>query len=475
MTTESSTRSNTNSGNSQTQTHWGEYPIFRAAGANNSNLMEDSLNLFPAQNRSARRFGGIEKLLLVVVSAGVLAGCSSGTTDGKSDHAYIRYWPPKAGDGRLRLAVKDLIDMKGLVTTAGAEHFAKRGVPATRDAECLAIARERNVQIVGKTNVTELALGVTGRNEYFGIPKNPASKRRDLIPGGSSSGSAVAVANGTADVALGTDTAGSIRVPAACCGVTGLKTTFGLVSAKGVYPISAKHLDTVGPMAKDISGLVQGMDLLQRGFAAKYREAKAAAPSARGITIGRLYVDGTSRAVDEAVDAALKAKGFRVVVLPASFKAYWEQAEQDGRTVAVADGWLTNRELNAEPGITAGTKAVFALGASEYKVNYPNALERRAAWQRELKRTFRKVDFIALPTLKGLPPTVPMFGGTPALEALTLSMQNTVAVNYAGNPAVAVPVPLRDKDGSVTSLQLIGPRLSEAQLLNAARLAESKR
>ena len=438
-------------------------------------MMHESQNFESSPEHTTVGKGRIGRLLILVLSAGVLAGCSGGKADKKTDRAYITYWPPKAGDERLRLAVKDLIDMKGLVTTAGTEHFAKHGAPAARDAECLAIARERNVQIVGKANLTELALGVTGRNAYFGMPKNPVSKKRNLISGGSSSGSAVAVANGTADVALGTDTAGSIRVPAACCGIAGLKTTFGLVSTKGVYPISAKNLDTVGPMAKDVSGLVQGMDLLQRGFAAKYQAAKAAAPSARRITIGRLYVDGTSRAIDEAVDAALEAKGFRVVALPKSFKARWEQAETDGRTVAVADGWMTDRELNGEPGITAGTKAVFALGAYEYNVNYRPALQRRAGWQRELRRTFRKVDFIALPTLKTLPPTVPLFGGTTALEALTLSLQNTVAVNYAGNPAVAIPVPLGDEDGSVTSLQLIGPRLSEAQLLNAGRLAESKR
>lgn len=436
--------------------------------------MDDSQNIAPGGKCPTVGNGKFERVLISIVSAGVLAGCAGGKADKKTDHAYIVYWPPADNSGRLRLAVKDLIDMKGFVTTAGTEHFAKRGVPASRDAECLAIVRERNVQIVGKANLTELALGVTGRNAYFGMPKNPVSKKRDLISGGSSSGSAVAVANGTADVALGTDTAGSIRVPAACCGIAGLKTTFGLVSTKGVYPISAKNLDTVGPMAKDVAGLVRGMDLLQRGFAGRYQAAKAAAPSAKGITIGRLYVDGTSRVLDEAVDTALKAKGFRVVALPESFKAQWEQAEKDGRTVAVADGWLTDRELNTEPGITAGTKAVFALGAIEYNLNYRSALQRRAGWQREMKRVFRSVDFIAIPTLKALPPTVPFFGGTTALEALTLSLQNTVAVNYAGNPAVAIPVPLRDKDGSVTSLQLIGPRLSEAPLLNAARLAESK-
>jgi amidase len=141
--------------------------------------------------------------------------------------------------------------MKGLVTTAGSEYFAKTSPPATGDAECLAIARERNVRIIGKTNLSEFAVAPSGLNEYFGTPKNPFSKWRKFIPGGSSSGSAVAVARGMADVAFGTDTAGSIRVPAACCGIVGLKTTFGLISLKSVLPIDPNHLDTVGPMAKD--------------------------------------------------------------------------------------------------------------------------------------------------------------------------------------------------------------------------------
>ena len=176
------------------------------------------------------------------------------------------------------MAVKDNIDMKGVVTTAGSEYVAKTSQPASRDAKCLAIARERNVQIVGKTNLSEFAVAPSGLNEYYGTPKNPFSKWRRLIPGGSSSGSAVAAADGLADVAFGTDTAGSIRVPAACCGIVGLKTTFGLVSLKGVLPVEPKHLDTVGPMAKDVDHVVQGMDLLQNGFATQYRRAVAAKP-----------------------------------------------------------------------------------------------------------------------------------------------------------------------------------------------------
>ena len=105
-------------------------------------------------------------------------------------------------------------------------------------------------------------------------PEVRFSGSRKLLPGGSSCGSAVAVASGKADVAFGTDTAGSIRVPAAWCGVVGLKTTFGLVPLEGVFPIEPKHLDTVGPLARDIAGTVQGMDLLQNGFAARYADGR---------------------------------------------------------------------------------------------------------------------------------------------------------------------------------------------------------
>ena len=111
-------------------------------------------------------------------------------------------------------------------------------------------AQGRNVQIVGKTNLTEFAVTVSGENRFFGTPKSRLDGKNDGIPGGYSSGSAVAVATHMADVAFGTDTGGSIRVPAACNGVYGMKTTFGLVSTKGVFPISPKHLDTVGPLAR---------------------------------------------------------------------------------------------------------------------------------------------------------------------------------------------------------------------------------
>jgi Asp-tRNA(Asn)/Glu-tRNA(Gln) amidotransferase A subunit family amidase len=388
------------------------------------------------------------------------------------EHAFISYRAPEPGDTRLRLAVKDLIDIKGSVTSAGSEFLSKSRPAAARDAACLEGARARGAVIVGKTNMTELAVTVSGKNHYFGTPRNRFDGKHERIPGGSSSGSAVAVKTGMADVAFGTDTAGSIRTPAACCGIYGLKPTFGLVPTTGVHPVSPRHLDTVGPMAADIPRLVEGMDLLRPGFRSRYRQAVAAQPAASGIRIGRLFLDGTDPEIDKAIDHALASAGFRVIRLSDDFKARWEQAEDDGKTIAIADAWLNNRGYAKQRGVHALTKAVFALGEIEYPDRYRAALRRRAAWQRALRDTFRRVDFIAVPTLDRLPPKFPFLGPSAVFEMVVFDMQNTVAVNFAGNPAVAIPIempPVR-KAVPVTSLQLIGPRLSEPALVNAARL-----
>jgi amidase len=407
-----------------------------------------------------------------------LNGCSvlqSHWRNGSPDHAYIDYWPSPRNSKQLRLAVKDNIDMKGVVTSVGSQYIIQNNAPASVDADCLAIARKRNVRIVGKTNLSEFAVAPSGLNDYFGTPKNPLDHRRKLIPGGSSSGSAVAVANGTADIAFGTDTAGSIRVPAACCGVVGLKTTFGLVSNRGVFPIDAKHMDTVGPMGKDVAHAVQGMDLLQNGFEARYRIAVAAKPSGNKLKIGRLYLSGTDPKVDDAVDHALAKARFRVVKLDEDFKREWDGAKRDGNTVAAAGAWLSDRRYLAKPGVRARTVAAIVLGRVLYPAQYLAALHRRARWQHALAHIFKKVDFIALPTLQTLPPTIPAVGKIALLEARMLILQNTVPVNFAGNPALAIPVPVNDKRVPLTSLQLVGPRMSEAALLNAGRLIEAER
>ena len=424
---------------------------------------------------SARIMSGSFKILVAIFVASGLSGCSAVPLFTKhlpGDRAFIKHWGAEEKSQRLRLAIKDNIDMKGVVTTAGSNFFLLTHQPAKADAPCLAIARARNVQIVGKTNMSEFAVAPAGLNEYFGTPRNPL--RRILIPGGSSSGSAVALANGEADVAFGTDTAGSIRVPAACCGIVGLKTTFGLVSIKGVYPLEPKHLDVVGPMGKDIEHTVQGMDLLQSGFAGKYAAAKAAKPSGQSIRVGRLKLQGTDPEIDKAIDEALAKAGFQVVQLDDQFREKWDAAKGDGNTVAAGGAFLSNQGFQLAPGVSGRTKAIITAGQLTYNTTYAGAVKRQRAWQQTLNKVFQKVDIIALPTLQKAPPILPILNlNLGVIDAHVLQIQNTVAVNFAGNPALAMPIPASHRFRvPVTSLQLVGPRLAEAQLLNAGRIVE---
>jgi Asp-tRNA(Asn)/Glu-tRNA(Gln) amidotransferase A subunit family amidase len=345
--------------------------------------------------------------------------------------------------------------------------------------------------------MSEFAVAPSGFNEYYGTPASPLNPWRKLLPGGSSCGSAVAVASGMADVAFGTDTAGSIRVPAAWCGVVGLKTTHGLVPIDGVFPIEPEHLDTVGPMGKDIARTVQGMELLQEGFADLYAAAMATNSSAQGIRIGRLTLKGTDREIDRAVDEALAKTGFQVIQLDDAFREKWDRAKEDGNTIAAAGIWISDKEYRFEIRMAGRTRTAIRAGQLAYATGYESAVARQAEWQNTLKEIFTNVDFIAVPTVQKPPLPIPPNFKIGVIEGLMLLLQNTVAVNFAGNPAVALPIPLRydvkvavtplhsprnlgskdlpmhDAKVAVTSLQLVGPPLSEAPLLNAGRLVEA--
>jgi amidase len=253
----------------------------------------------------------------------------------------------------------------------------------------------------------------------------------------------------------------------------GLKTTKGLIPIEGVHPIEPEHLDTVGPLSWDIEHSVKGMDLLVNGFAAKYQSAVAAKPFASGIRVGRLRLEGTDRAVDRAVDDALSKTGFQVVDLGKDLSKKFEEAREDGNTVAAAGAWMSDKEYLYKFEIAPRTKSILRVGHFAYSFKYRDALARQAAWQHALEEVFKKVDFIALPTLQNAPPRIPINLRVGLLELTMLKLQNTVPVNYAGNPALALPISLNHQSVYLTSLELIGPKNSEAALLNAGRLVEA--
>src|SRR3984957_1016188 len=223
----------------------------------------------------------------------------------------------------LRIAAKDLIDVAGLPTTAGSRAIAEQARPAAADAPCLAGLRAAMARgeacLVGKTNLHELAYGISGINPAFGTPVNPLDPLR--VPGGSSSGSAVAVASGEADVSYGSDTGGSIRIPAACCGIAGLKTTWGRIPLTGVWPL-APSLDTVGPMARDVAGLVAAMTVLDaEAWACDGGYAQAAPDKIGRDVLARL------RGASTITPAALAAAREDAARWRATLSSLWERVD----------------------------------------------------------------------------------------------------------------------------------------------------
>ena len=350
-----------------------------------------------------------------------------------------------------RLAVKDLIDMAGEPTTAGCRAVAARAAPAARDAPCLAGARAAGARIVGRTNLHELALGVTGVNPWYGTPVNPLDPTR--VPGGSSSGSAVAVATGEADVAYGSDTGGSVRIPSACCGTAGLKTTWGRIPLEGVWPLSPSF-DTVGPMARDVAGLVTGMQLLEPGF--------SVGAVGSDLRVARLTVEAEP-AISAAIDAALRLTGWACaeVAVPG-----WDAATTQAGLLLVVEAWHSDRGLVAQDpeGIGADVRGRLELGSAVDDAVVRAAWLVQREWQATLERMFDECDLVVTPTLSIFPPRLE--------EADDLLVSRcTLPVNLAGVPALSLPVPAA---GSLpASIQLIGPRGSEERLLAAGSWLEA--
>lgn len=359
----------------------------------------------------------------------------------------LRLDQPGAGP---RVAIKDLIDVVGTPTTGGCRVLAALAGPASSDAACLAGLRAADAAIVGKANLHELACGGTGINPHFGTPVNPLDPT--LIPGGSSSGNAVALANGEVDLAIGTDTAGSIRTPSACCGTVGLKPTSGRVPVTGVWPL-APSLDAVGPMARDVRGVIDGMALLDPSFVPT---------STHAPIIGRVRVPDVDPAIDAAIDALLATCEVEVVdvVLPG-----WDAAGEAAWAVMFHEVWHADRHLYERDaaGIGPDVRARLEQGRAVTDAAHAAGLAHRTAWRAELAIAFDSAPVLAWPTLATFPTRLD--GPVPDTRRTNIGM------NLAGHPALALPVP---SGGPLpASIQLVGPDHSESLLCATALLLES--
>jgi amidase len=385
------------------------------------------------------------------------------------DHFLVRFddagrSAPGEPSTAATAAVKDLVDVAGSVTTAGCRAVAMSAQQAEADAACLAGFRAAGVRLVGKTALNELAYGVNGENEWYGTPVNPLDPA--LMPGGSSSGSAVAVAVGDALMAIGTDTGGSIRIPAACCGVTGLKTTLGLIPVAGVRPL-APSFDTVGPLARDVSGVAEAFDLLAGRVGGVEGAARGGDPVSPGRVVTRLVgIPDVDADIDEAVDAALGAAGFEIVEAEIPT---WRAAFDAHRVILGAEAWQTNGYLidglfSDPEGVGADVREKLERGRAIRPESVAAAREVADDFRRELASLLEGSVALALPSIPCLPPIVG--------EAWARLVWLTAPINLVGLPALSMPVPRRGA-ALPASIQLVGSAGGESGLLALGRVIEA--
>jgi aspartyl-tRNA(Asn)/glutamyl-tRNA(Gln) amidotransferase subunit A len=350
-----------------------------------------------------------------------------------------------------RLAVKDLFDSAGLTTTYGSVIFADH-VPE-QSAEAVVRLEAASYANVGKTNLHEFAYGITSENPHFGWVPNPVAPGR--VAGGSSGGSAAALASGLADAALGSDSGGSIRIPAACCGVVGLKPTFDLVSLEGCFPL-APSFDHAGPMARSVADCVSMLEALAPGFRTERRVAL------EELEVAVAWTGLAEPLVRERVEAA-------AALFPRVHPVEFPLPARIGRLFMreVAD---VHRSLFAEHadeyGDNVRTKIERCLEVTDAEAE--SARRAREDYRAAAEQALAGADLLLTPTLAMVAPP----SGTDDLEIRERMIQFTIPFNTLGWPALALPCGAAE-DGLPASVQLAGRPGSDALVLAAGEALEA--
>jgi aspartyl-tRNA(Asn)/glutamyl-tRNA(Gln) amidotransferase subunit A len=364
-------------------------------------------------------------------------------TSSSTSGIFITELEPDEG---IPLAVKDLFDTAGVRTTYGSAVFAEH-VP-TETAEAVRRLEAAGYANVGKTNLHEFAYGTTSQNPHYGTVPNPAAPGR--TSGGSSGGSAAAIAAGLVEVALGTDSGGSIRIPAACCGIAGFKPTFGVVPIDGVFPL-APSFDHAGPMARDVRGCVELMEALVPGLAVEPVELG-------GVSAGVAWVEHADELVRMRVGVAAALVGASALQFP----------EPRGTSPAfMRDVAGVHRDLFDEQaelyGDNVRTKIERCLAVSDAEAEAAAAARRE--YEREALAALAGVDVLVTPTLMFVAPPA----GVVELDWRERLIRFTYPFNLLGWPALALPCGAAE-DGLPASVQLVG-RPGDDALVLAAGLA----
>jgi len=398
-----------------------------------------------------------------------------------SNEVKENHFPPPSSARSMALsgipvAVKDLFDTTGIRTTAGSKFFADN-IPET-DAFVVKKLKEAGALILGKTNTHEIALGVTGNNPHYGTACNPWDPTR--IPGGSSSGSAIAVATGMALGALGTDTGGSIRIPASLCGIVGFKPTYGRVSLRGVFPLSW-NLDHVGPLAKtveDAALLLQVISVYDpidpasiKMLLGDYLGHLMDSMRGRKIALGvGEYIESADPEVLDAVRAAAKVFASFGCPIQEVDVSWMREAALANKTMTQADGAAVHRERLREHPDWFGEDIRRRLedGAKTTSTEYSLARRTQAEVRKKCEQFFELYDLLLTPTT---PIPAPTIAGNDAVEQAGRLTRFTAPFNLTGLPALSVPCGFTT-GGLPIGLQIVSRAWADAKVLNAGNVFE---
>ena len=377
---------------------------------------------------------------------------------------------PLAG---IPVSVKDLFDVAGDITRAGSKVLAN-AAPAKTDAIAVRRLRQAGAIVIGRTNMVEFAFSGLGLNPHYGTPRNPWDRATGRIPGGSSSGAAVSVSDSMAAMGLGSDTGGSVRIPAALCGLTGFKPTARRIPTDGCFPLSGT-LDSIGPIARDVACCA----LVDSILAGEALQLPAALPI-KGLRLG-VVQDFVLEDLDDAVAQAYSRALARLSQAGASvselrFEALRQlpQINQKGGVV-VAEAYAVHRQLLAQrqaeydPRVASRT----LRGADMSAADYLDVLALRAAMIAESARLAAPYDALLMPTVSMVAPAIAPLAADDRLYGKTnlAVLRNTSVVNFLDGCALSIPC--HEPGGAPVGLMAVGQSGEDRHLLAVGLALES--
>jgi aspartyl-tRNA(Asn)/glutamyl-tRNA(Gln) amidotransferase subunit A len=342
-------------------------------------------------------------------------------------------------DGTI-VSIKDLFDVAGERTRASSKILAEEAAPAQADAPVVRRLRAAGAVIVAKTNMTEFAFSAIGANPHFGTPGNPSDRAR--VPGGSSAGAPVAIADGMCDIAIGSDTGGSVRVPAALCGIVGFKPTQRRVPIEGAFPLSSTF-DSIGPLARSVADCAKADAVIAGEDFAPL--APVALAGLRFGLAGGLPLDKLDDTVATAFDAAIKrldGAGIRIMREKTSLfddiaevNAYGGISQSEG--CAVHRDRMKRRAADIDPNVRARIERGFAFSAADYI----EMLRARARFARAMDAWLAAFDVLVMPTVPIVAPTIAEVADPKVFAARNVALlRNTSPVNFCDLCAISLPL-----------------------------------